>query len=460
MTRKLPHTALAVMAALALHTGIAAASGNVHEYQLDNGMKILVKEDHRAPVVTSMVWYKVGSSYEHDGITGVSHLLEHMMFKGTKSHPPGEFSRIIAANGGRENAFTSRDYTAYFQSLEASRLPISFELEADRMRNINILDEEFAKEIEVVKEERRMRTEDKPESLTYEQFSATAYMASPYRWPVIGWMSDLDNMTAEDARQWYKTWYAPNNATLAVAGDVDADEVFELAKKYFGPLEPSVIPPLKARKDVVQRGERRIIVKAPAELPYLIMGYKVPTIATDRDSSEPYALAVLASILDGGNSARLARNLIRGEQIVSGAGASYNPFSRLDNLFLFDANPAQGHTIDEAEAAIRKEIAKLQETLVSDEELARVKAQVIAGEVYEKDSVFYQAMQLGSLTTVGLDWRIGEQYADRIQQVSAEQVREVAKKYLIDDTLTVGILEPQPLDHPVAPPGRATTILR
>ena len=190
------------------------------------------------------------------------------------------------------------------------------------------------------------------------------------------------------------------------------------------------------------------------------MGYKVPTIATDLDSSEPYALAVLASILDGGNSARLARNLIRGEQIVSGAGASYNPFSRLDNLFLFDANPARGHTIDEAEAAIRKEIAKLQETLIGDDELARVKAQVIAGEVYEKDSVFYQAMQLGSLTTVGLDWRIGEQYADRIQQVSAEQVREVARKYLIDDTLTVGILEPQPLDHPIAPPGRAANILR
>ncbi len=453
MTRKLTLTAIAALAALSITPGFAneASSSKVHEYQLDNGMRILVKEDHRAPVVTAMVWYKVGSSYEYEGITGVSHLLEHMMFKGTEKHAPGEFSRIIAANGGRENAFTSRDYTAYFQSLEASRIEISFEMEADRMRNINILDDEFAKEIEVVKEERRMRTEDKPESLTYEQFNAVAFLASPYRQPVIGWMGDLDSMTADDARDWYKIWYAPNNATLAVVGDVDPDEIYALAKKHFGPLETSVIPALKPRPEVTQKGERRITVKAPAELPYLLMGYKVPVVATDVESMEPYALSVLASILDGGNSARFARHLIRDQQVAASAGAGYNLFSRLDNLFLFDANPAQGHTIDDVEQAIRAQIKQLQKELVSDSELARVKAQVIASEVYEKDSVFYQAMQLGSLVTNGLDWRLGEQYADKIKQVTAEQVREVARKYLVDDTLTVAVLDPQPLDEKQPP---------
>ena len=194
------------------------AGSEVHEFRLDNGLKLLVKEDHRAPVMVSQVWYKVGASYEPSGITGVSHVLEHMMFKGTETHPPGEFSRIIAENGGSENAFTSQDYTTYFQRMEKSRLPISLELEADRMRRLQLQDEEFQKEIRVVMEERRMRTDDKPTALTYEQFRATAYMASSYRSPTIGWMNDLENMELSDLADWYRRWYAPNNATLVVVG--------------------------------------------------------------------------------------------------------------------------------------------------------------------------------------------------------------------------------------------------
>ena len=423
------------------------APGSTYEYQLDNGMKVFVKEDRRAPVVAAMVWYKVGSSYEYDGITGVSHVLEHMMFKGTDKHAPGEFSRIIAENGGRENAFTSSDYTAYFQRLHKDRLEISLELEADRMRGMKVLDEEFAKEIKVVMEERRMRTEDKPESLTYEAFQAAAFVTSPYHWPVIGWMNDLENMNAQDIRDWYQTWYAPNNASLVVVGDVDPQHVYALAKKYFAPLEPGVITPPKPRLEVEQRGERRIRIKAPAELPYLLMGYKAPRITGAKDEWEPYALAVLSSILDGGNSARFAKNLIRGQQVAASAGAGYRPFSRMDTLFMFDGNPAQGHDIEALEAAIRKQIVDVQSELVSDDELARIKAQVIAAEIYEKDSVFYQAMQIGSLETIGLDWRLGKQYADKIKQVTAEQVREVAQKYLVEDQLTVAVLEPLPLDE-------------
>ncbi|MDZ4262375.1 MAG: pitrilysin family protein, partial [Pseudomonadota bacterium] len=405
------NTLVALFSALLIVQPVVASE--VQEYTLDNGMKVFVKEDHRAPVVASMVWYKVGSSYEQNGTTGIAHVLEHMMFKGTDAHAPGEFSRIIAANGGQDNAFTSRDYTAYFQRLHKDRLPISMELESDRMRNMKVLDEEFAKEIQVVMEERRMRTDDSPEALTSEAFNAAAYVNSPYRRPIIGWMNDLENMTAADIRAWYKTWYAPNNASLVVVGDVQPEEVLALAKKYFGPLQPDTITPPKPVKEVEQRGERRIIVKAPAELPYLLMGYKTPVAKGTADEWEPYALAVLSSILDDGNSARFAKRLIRDQQIATSAGAGYSPFARLDGLFMFDGQPAKGHTIAELEKAIRGEIKLVKDELVSNDELARIKAQVIASEVYEKDSVFYQAMQIGSLETIGLNWRSGEQYADK-----------------------------------------------
>ncbi|HHJ34149.1 MAG TPA: insulinase family protein, partial [Gammaproteobacteria bacterium] len=250
----------------------------VQSYQLHNGMKILVVENHRAPVVVSQVWYKVGASYEHDGITGLSHVLEHMMFKGTKAHPAGEFSEIIAANGGRENAFTGQDYTAYFQRIANDRLELCFELEADRMQNLLLDEDEFMKEIEVIKEERRLRTEDKPTALTYERFNAAAFINNPYRRPVIGWMEDLDTLNIQDVRRWYKHWYAPNNATLVVAGDVDAGEVFKLAKEYFGSIPTSKIPQLKPRREAKQYGTQRITVELPAKIPYLVMGYKVPVL--------------------------------------------------------------------------------------------------------------------------------------------------------------------------------------
>jgi zinc protease len=240
----------------------------VHEKVLDNGLKVLVKRDDRAPIVTSQVWYKVGSSYEFGGFTGVSHVLEHMMFKGTENLEPGEFSRIIAANGGDENAFTGRDYTAYFQTMAADRLAVSFELEAERMRRLALPEEEFLKELEVVKEERRLRTDDDPESLTFEQFNAAAYEASPYRIPIIGWASDLDSMQVGDLRDWYRQWYAPNNATLVVVGDVDPEQVFALAEEHFGPLQPEQIAAPKPRAKSPSSGVRSASqVKAPRRSP-------------------------------------------------------------------------------------------------------------------------------------------------------------------------------------------------
>ena len=438
---------LLIFALLVPVTLYAGDAQDVHEYMLKNGLKVIVKEDHRAPVVVSQVWYKVGSSYENDGMSGISHVLEHMMFKGTRKHPAGEFSRIISENGGRENAFTGRDYTAYFQQLEKSRLHVSFELESDRMRNLSLRKEDYAKEIQVVMEERRMRTDDDPQSLTEEQFTATAFVNSPYHHSVIGWMDDLENLTVEDVRKWYEKWYAPNNATLVVVGDVDPDNVFKLAKKYFGPLKPSVLAPPKPRNEIEQLGERRIVVKAPAELPYIIMGYKAPVLSTADEPWEPYALEVLAGVLDGGDSARFARELVRDKQIAASVNVGYNMTARKEDLFTLDGTPARGHTISEIEAALKEQIKRLHDQPVTADELARIKAQVIASNVYQRDSVFYQAMQIGTLETVGQSWKLLDEYVDKIQKVTPEQVQKVARKYLTDDKLTVATLDPLPLSE-------------
>lgn len=440
-----------LLAALVLLSGVAIADDRVHEMVLDNGMKVIVKEDHRAPIMVSQVWYKVGSSYEPDGITGISHVLEHMMFKGTDSLAPGEFSRIIAANGGTENAFTGRDYTAYFQTMSRDRLEISMKLEADRMRNLSLPAEEFAKEVEVVKEERRLRTEDKPTGQVYEQFSALAYRSLPYANPVIGWMNDLNNLQVTDLAEWYRLWYAPNNATLVVVGDVQPETVFSLARRYFGPLQREPVPLLKPLREPEQKGEIRSLVRVAAKEPYLIMGYKTPVISTAETNWEPYALEMVAALLDGGSSARLSRNLLRGSEVASSAGADYSPFSRLPGMLLLDGTPAPGRSMDELESALRGEIARLQEEAVGEAELARVRTQVIASKVYQLDSVFYQAMEIGRLETVGLDWRLKDEYVERLRQITPQQVRAVARKYLQDDNLTVTRLEPLPMEQAMIP---------
>ena len=425
-------------------------SGPVFERVLDNGLKVLVKPDRRAPIVTSQVWYKVGSSYEHGGITGISHLLEHMMFKGTENLAPGEFSRIIAANGGDENAFTGRDYTAYFQTLAADRLEISFELEAERMRRLALPNDEFVKELEVVKEERRLRTDDDPESLTFERFNATAYEASPYRIPVIGWASDLESIEVEDVRAWYRRWYAPNNATLVVVGDVEPDAVFALAEKHFGPLQPEPVVTPKPRTEPEQLGAKRLTVAAPAKEPYLLFGYKTPALrdlgADSDDAWEAYALEMLAAVLDDGASSRFSRHLIRGRQVAAAVDASYSAFGRLSGMLLFDGTPAKGKSIAELEQAMLAEIERLRAEPVSAEELERIRNGLVAGKIYEQDSVFYQAMLLGQLETVGLGWELADAYVTHLAAVTPEQIQAVANKYIRPENRTRAEMKPVPLD--------------
>jgi len=439
---------------LALLSGVAAAT---QEYRLDNGLLLLVKEDHRAPVVVTQVWYKVGGSYEHDGITGISHALEHMMFQGTRNFAAGEFSRIIAENGGSENAFTAADFTAYFQSLEKSRLEVAFRLEADRMRNLTLPPQEFDKEIRVVREERRLRTEDEPEAYTGEIALATAYQSSPYRQPVIGWMADLEAMQVKDIAAWYRRWYAPNNAVVVVTGDVEPEAVYRLARKYFGRLKPESLEVPGARPEAQQLGIKRVTVKRPAEVPFLTMAWKVPVLTTTlaADSGvapwEPYALEVLSGILDGGSSARFATRLVRGQEVASGIDTDYQISARLPSVFSIEGTPAQGRTIEELERAVRAELEELKTNPVQGQELERVKAQVVSQDIYQKDSMFYQAMVLGIFECVGLGWKRVDEYVPGVQGVSAEQVQAVARKYFNDDALTVAVLDPQPTD-PNAPP--------
>ena len=429
----------------------------VQEFKLDNGLLLLIKEDHRAPVVVIQVWYKVGGSYEHDGITGISHALEHMMFQGTRKFAAGEFSRIIAENGGNENAFTAADFTAYFQTLEKSRLEVAFQLEADRMRNLTLPAREFDKEIKVVREERRLRTEDEPESFASEVAMATAYQSSPYRQPVIGWMADLEAMRVDDLKTWYRRWYAPNNAIVVVAGDVQPEAVQRLARKYFGALRPEATDTPDWRPEVPQQGIKRATVKRPAEVPLLSMALKAPVLtATLRADAgvepwEPYALEVLSGILDGGSSARFATRLVRGQEVAAGIGSDYQFCARLDSVFSIEGTPAQGHDVVELERAVRAEIEAIKANPVDEKELERVKAQVVSQDIYQKDSLFYQAMVLGIFECVGLGWRRVDEYVPGVQAVTAEQVRAVARKYFHDDGLTVAVLEPQPLD-PNAPP--------
>jgi zinc protease len=422
-----------------------AAQAEVFEHTLANGLKVIVKEDHRAPVVVQQIWYRVGSIDESTGTTGVSHALEHMMFNGTKTVPAGEFSRRIAAAGGRENAFTSTDYTAYFQQLYKTRLPLAMKLEADRMQNLNLTQKEFGKEIRVVMEERRMRTDDNPQALMNEIMMATSYEEHPYHNPVIGWMSDLQKLTVNDVSAWYKKWYAPNNATLVIAGDVKPEEVFALAKRYYGPIPRRALPQRHNFFEPKQLGIKRVVVKAPAELPRLEMVYHTPVLRDAEKDWKPYALDVLAGVLDGNDSARLNQHLVREQQVAISADAGYDDASRGPSLFTLDATPSTGKTVQDVEAALRGQIALLVKDGVSEDELKRVKAQVMAGEIYKRDSVFYQAMQIGQMESIGLGYQAIPVMLKKLQAVTAKQVQQVAREFLQDDNLTVAVLDPQPL---------------
>ena len=415
------------------------------ETTLPNGLKIIVKEDRRAPTIAHMVWYRAGSMDEFNGTTGVAHVLEHMMFKGTSTLKVGEFSKRVAAAGGRENAFTGKDYTAYFQQVHKSKLELVMKLEADRMANLRLTDAEFAKEIKVIMEERRWRTDDQPRALVYETLLATAFKAHPYHIPTIGWMRDLETMKGQDARDWYTRWYAPNNATLIVTGDVKFDEVVKLAKKYYGQHKAKKLPERKAQDEPEQLGMRRVIVKAPAELPYVLLAFRTPRVMDVDKDVEPFALEVLAGVLDGHDGARLTANLIRGTRIAVEAGAGYESMQRGPALFTLEGTPAEGKSAADVEAALRAEVKKIADNGISEAELKRVKAQVVAQQVYKRDSIFGQAMEIATVEMSGFSHKQIDRMQGKVRAVTAADVQAVAKKYFGDGQMTVATLAPLPV---------------
>jgi len=424
-----------------------AASSNApdtHEFMLSNGLKLIVREDHRAPTVAHMVWYRAGSMDEVNGRTGVAHVLEHMMFKGTDKVKSGEFSRLVAEVGGRENAFTSRDYTAYFQQVEKSKLDKVIELEADRMSNLNFDDVEFLKEIQVVMEERRLRTEDNPSSLLNESLMATAFMTSPYRHPVVGWMNDLQNMKATDARDWYRSWYAPNNATVVISGDVDPKQILKAVEKYYGANPIRELPVRKPQIEPPQKGIKQVQVKAPADNAQLAMAWKVPRLEPGKlDDPEPYALELLTAVLDGYDNARLNRVLVKQEKVVNDVGVGYDMISRGPELFLINASMAKGKTVAQAQASIRKALEELKQKGILESELKRIKVRILSDQIYKRDSIFGQAMEIGSTEMAGFSWKDIDYMLEKMQTITPDQVQAVAKKYLVDEGLTIAVLDPQ-----------------
>ncbi|MBC7781754.1 MAG: insulinase family protein [Proteobacteria bacterium] len=432
----------------------APSIASTQERTLENGMKIVVREDRRAPVVASMIWYRVGSVDEVNGLTGLAHVTEHMMFRGTRRLPDGEFSRRVAQLGGRDNAFTGRDYTAYHQQLSAKDLAAVIELEAERMAGLVIAPDTFAKEMQVVMEERRWRTDDRPRAALFEQLYATAFTAHPYRTPVIGWMNDLENLTADDARDFYRRWYAPNNAVLVVVGDVDAEQVFRLAQRHFGRLPARAMPRRSPQSEPEQKGIRRVTLQAPAQTPFLMLGFHVPALRDGERDWEPYALEVLESILDASEAARLPRALLRESRIAGSVDASYDKMQRGPALFVITAAPSEGRGVGELESAIRAELARVTREGVSAEELVRAQTQLVAQHMFQRDSMFTQATQIGVAEMVGHSARVVDRFVPRIRAITAEQVRDVARRFLVEERMTVAVLEPLnvPTRRPSLPP--------
>lgn len=411
-------------------------------------MTLLVLPDRRAPTAVQMLWVRVGSVDEVDGTSGVAHVLEHMMFKGTKDIKPGEFSRRVAALGGQENAFTTRDYTGYYQQIPVASLEQIMKLESDRFANNQWSDDEFKREIEVVKEERRLRTEDQPRALLGEQQNAAVFTASPYHRPVVGWMSDLEAMTPDDARAFFRRWYVPANAAVVVVGDVDVAKVRALAEKYYGGIPARAVPARKPRTEPAQRGIRRIEFKAPAEQAYVSLAFRIPQLENiEAADIDVWALEVLSAVLDGYTGARLDRALTQGpDRVADSAGAYSGLAGRGPQLFTLVGVPANGKSAEAVEAALRAQVARVAKEGVGEAELARVKTQWVASETYKRDSVMAQARELGSNWVQGLPLDTSARIIAKLQAVTPAQVQAVAGKYFGDDQLTVATLRPLPLE--------------
>lgn len=440
MRRILATLAITISAALA--ASLAKAEPAVSTFTLDNGMQGVVIEDHRAPVVTHMVWYKVGSADEEPGKTGIAHYLEHLLFKGTPTVPSGRFSQIVAENGGQDNAFTSRDYTAYIQHIASDRLGLVMEMEADRMRNLTIGDDDWEAERDVVAEERRSRTDNNPSAKFREQFTAALYLGHPYAMPVIGWKAEVEALTKEDALEFYHRFYAPNNAILVVAGDVDPADVETMARQLYGKVERVELPAHKRGTEPPHLASRRIAMSDPrVTQPQLNRAYLAPSYVTD-EPGEAEALVLLADILGGGSTRRMQRILTEDTDLAIYAGAYYSGVARDFSEFVVYAGPKGDTSLTTLEGAVDWLLNDIIENGVTEEELERSKKSAIADEVYAQDSQRTMAQMYGAALTVGLTVEDVQSWPERIEAVTVDDIQKTARKYLRPERSVTGWLTP------------------
>ncbi len=410
---------------------------DVQEFILSNGLKVLIIEEHKAPVATFQVWYRAGGRNEPFGKSGMSHLLEHMMFKGTSRYGPSELSRIVQRNGGTNNAYTTKDYTVYFEIFAADRITLAVELEADRMRNLLLDDRELDSEKKVVMEERRLRYEDDPQTSLFEEVVAMAFKVHPYQRPVIGWMCDIESIRRDDLLNYYRTYYAPQNAVIIVVGDVDGKEMIKKIRENFEGI-PSGEPVQQATsREPGQRGERRLFLEREAEIPYLIAAYHVPSFPHE----DSYALDILALILSGGKSSRLYQSLVYEKKIALSADAMYGGFNRDPYLFFLFADASPGSNISDVENAISQNLEQLKKAPPSEREIRKAKNQIEASFLMGQDSIHIQAMQYGRFEMLG-DWRFMDRYLEGIRKVTPADIVRVAQQYLTESNRTTGILMP------------------
>ncbi|HUF56912.1 MAG TPA: pitrilysin family protein [Thermohalobaculum sp.] len=431
--------AFAGLLAAAIAAPAARAEPPVTAFTLENGMEVVVIEDHRAPTVTQMVWYPVGAADEPWGKSGIAHFFEHLMFKGTDDLEPGEFSRTVAENGGQDNAFTSYDYTGYFQRVAADRLGLMMELEAERMQDLILNDEVVDTEREVILEERNQRYENDPGALLAEQMRAVLHLNHPYRVPVIGWRHEIEALTTQDAVEFYERYYAPDNAILIVAGDVTPDEVRRLAEEHYGPLEPSGRPPDARPENPPQRAARRVEYADPAvRQPYVVRDYVVPSWSAE-DPGEAAALSVLDNVLGGGLTSMLAEELQIGQGVAISTGADYSA-GREPGTFRLYAVPAPGVELDQLEEAMDAVLARLKEEGPDPELVERIKQNILAARIFQQDDQGQLAGMYGRGLATGQTVEDVQAWPGHVEDVTPEDVQAVAREWLRPERSVTGWL--------------------
>jgi len=418
---------------------------NTTEFTLNNGLKVVISTNKRAPIVTTQLWYKVGSSYEKNGKTGISHALEHMMFKGSSKLKPGEASIILRNLGADENAFTAHDYTVYYQSLASDKLNVALEIEADRMATLALPVNEFKRELEVIKEERRLRIDDNPSAKAYELFLSNAYIASGYRHPIIGWMKDITTLNIDDLRNWYNIWYAPNNATLVIVGDITPEVARPMIERWFGKIPAKKIPTNLAQYELNKFHERRINLRLPVKVPKLLIGFNVPGINSDTNKRDALALMILSELLGGSDSSRLTKDLIYDKNIANSISTNYNAYVRGDSLFIFSATPnlQKNKTLSELETNIWQQIELFKKNPPSNKELRKIRAGLVSSLIYARDSINAEAMTIGMLESIGLSWKYMDTIINDFDQITAKDIQNVARRYLVRERSTTALVQPK-----------------